>query len=63
MWYTLGAVVGTFTGMLTLIIALHKTVHYTQFSFQNYIPFIFIGLAVWQSIVLIKNKIKAFKET
>lgn len=56
-WYTIGAVLGTFTGMLSLIIALHKTVSYTQFSFQKYIPFIFIGLAVWQVFVLIKNKI------
>ena len=56
-WYTFGAVIGTFTGMLCLIIALHKTASYTQFSFQKYIPFIFIGLAVWQIVVLIKNKI------
>lgn len=56
-WYTFGAVIGTFTGMLSLIIALHKTTSYTHFSWQKYIPFIFIGLAVWQIIVLIKNKI------
>ncbi|GAA4758107.1 MULTISPECIES: hypothetical protein [Flavobacterium] len=56
-WYTFGAVIGTFTGMLCLIIALHKTVSYTQFSFQKYIPFIFIGLAIWQFFVLIKNRL------
>ena len=56
-WYTFGAVTGTFTGMLCLIIALHKTASYTQFSWQKYIPLIFIGLAVWQIVVLIKNKI------
>ena len=56
-WYTIGAVLGTFTGMLSLIIALHKTVSYTQFSFQKYTSFIFIGLAAWQIVVLIKNKI------
>ncbi|WP_136668037.1 LysE family transporter [Flavobacterium sp. H122] len=57
LWYTFGAVIGTFTGMLSLIIVLHKTVSYTQFSFQKYISFIFIGLAMWQIAVLIKNKI------
>ncbi len=56
-WYTFGAVIGTFTGMLCLIIALHKTVSYTQFSFQKYIAFIFIGLAIWQFFVLIKNRL------
>lgn len=57
LWYTLGAVSGTFTGMLCLILALHKTVSYTQFTFQKYIPLVFIGLALWQIIVLIKNRI------
>lgn len=57
LWYTLGAVTGTFTGMLCLILALHKTVSYTQFTFQKYIPLVFIGLALWQIIVLIKNRI------
>lgn len=57
LWYTIGAVIGTFTGMLCLIVALHKTASYTQFSFQKYIPLIFIGLAIWQVFVLIKNRL------
>lgn len=57
LWYTLGAVTGTFTGMLCLILALHKTVSYTQFTFQKYIPLVFISLALWQIVVLIKNRI------
>lgn len=55
LYYTLGAIIGTFTGMLTLILALHKTVNYTQISFQQYIPWLFIGLAAWQGIILVKN--------
>ncbi len=62
-WYTFGAVTGTFTGMLCLIIALHKTASYTQFSLQKYISFIFIGLAVWQIVVLLKNKIISPEQT
>ncbi|OWP76241.1 hypothetical protein [Flavobacterium oreochromis] len=58
--YTFGASVGTFTGMFTLIVCLNKTINYKLFPFQNYIPIIFISLAIWQSLILIRN-IKTIK--
>ncbi|MFK7049087.1 MULTISPECIES: LysE family transporter [Flavobacterium] len=54
--YTIGASLGTFIGMLSLIVFLDKTVNYTQLPLQNYIPKIFVCLAIWQAFILIKNK-------
>ncbi|AMA48695.1 MULTISPECIES: hypothetical protein [Flavobacterium] len=54
--YTFGAVVGTYTGMLSLIIFLDKTTNYIQLPLQKYISVFFISLAIWQSFILIKNR-------
>ncbi|AEW85983.1 hypothetical protein B0A78_13415 [Flavobacterium columnare NBRC 100251 = ATCC 23463] len=55
--YTLGALIGTYTGMLSLILFLDKTTNYIQLPLQKYISSIFISLAIWQSIILIKNRL------
>lgn len=57
-FYLIGAATGTFAGMLTLIVSIHETISYTQFSFQNYIPVFFLGLAVWQGLVFLKNSME-----
>lgn len=56
-YYITGASVGTFLGMLTLIIGLHKAISYTQtsFSFQKYIWVLFVGLALFQLYIYLKK--------
>ena len=56
-YYVTGASVGTFLGMLTLIIGLHKAISYTQtsFSFQKYIWVLFVGLALFQLYLYFKK--------
>lgn len=48
--YLLGASIGTFLGMLSLIIGVHKTINYTQTTSTvfNYLWVVFLGLALFQ---------------
>lgn len=57
-YYIVGASIGTFLGMFTLVIGLHKAIIFSQtsFSFQNYIWVIFIVLALFQIYSHFKEK-------
>jgi hypothetical protein len=59
-FYILGAAVGTYSGMLTIIIGLHQAIAYSQksFDFQQYIWFLFLALAVFQVVIMLKEYFK-----
>lgn len=60
-FYIVGASIGTFIGMLTLIIGLHKSILYSKKSIdlQSYIWIIFIALALFQVYTLYRDKKKS----
>ena len=58
-FYIIGTLVGTFSGMLVLILGIESiansgVIH--QNSISKYIPVLFIGLAIFQAFQLIRNK-------
>ena len=60
-FFLLGAAIGTFLGMLVLILSIHKTIDYTQTkaSFFNYLWVLFLGLGIIQLLIFIKKLYKS----
>jgi uncharacterized membrane protein YsdA (DUF1294 family) len=56
-FYIVGAAIGTFFGMMTIIISLHKVS--TTIKFQDYVTYIFIVLAIFQAYTLYKEQKKS----
>jgi hypothetical protein len=60
-FYLVGAIIGTFSGMLTLIISLSKAINYSNYHIPltQYIWIIFLVLALFQlaSMIMVKKKV------
>lgn len=60
-FYVIGTLLGTFSGMLVLILGLRSISHsgmIHQNTFSKYIPLLFIGLAIFQAYQLFRNNRK-----